>query len=67
MLPFCWFFMGLIKHYGMTVVNIHGIEPPQQRHHRKAIAQNQALVADALFSNDGHRSPRCFVIHDAGG
>ena len=48
--------MGLIKHYGMTTVNIHGIKPPQRRHDRKAIAQDQALVADAFLSDDAHHA-----------
>ena len=41
----------------MTIVNIHGIKPPQHRHDAQAIPQQQALVADALFAVDGHAAP----------
>ena len=48
-------------------VRHYGVEAPQPRHHLQTVAQDQPLVSNAFFSNDGHRSPRCFVIHDAGG
>ena len=65
MLPFCWFFIALIKHYGMALVNIHGIEPPQRPHDLQAIAQNQALVAYALLSQDCHMVPPVSLVKGA--
>ena len=36
----------------MTVVNIHGVKPPQQWHYLQAIAQNEPLTADAFLTNN---------------
>ena len=52
MLPFCWFFMALIKHYGMTFVNTHSIHIAKQRHDAQAVALNETAIAYCDFPDN---------------
>ena len=49
----------------MTVVNIHGIKPPQRRYDLQAIAQDQPLPAYALLSQDCHMVPPVSLVKGA--
>jgi hypothetical protein len=46
--------MGLIKHHGIKIVNAHRIHLAEQRHHLKAIAQDQPAIADGHIFQDCH-------------